>query len=224
MPRRKYYKRKPIRRYRRRKVYGRPRYQNWRSWTLGSIAHNAMSGVQYLKGIINSEKKFIDTTVSVNPSTASGVLALNQVAQGDTNILRDGNSLLCKSVHFKYHCDIHASASITHVRLVFVIDKQQVADTAPAWTDLYESVSTNALIKKGTVGRFQVLKDIRITLDAIRGSYTGQVYIPLQLHAKFNGANANDIQKNGLYLFHCSNEATNTPSLAGEGRVQFYDN
>lgn len=194
---------------------------------VGDVATSAWYGVKYLASMINSEKFHKDNTVNQSLSTTPGNQLLANIAQGDGDGARTGNSILVKGISYNGTISIHPSASISQVRLVVVMDKQQIGDTGPGFGDIYDT-GTNlvqSLMNPTTLGRFTVLMDKQFYLaQGSRESYTCKGFIPLKNHIRYNGANTTDIQKNGIYLFYLSNEATNTPSLVSTWRLFYHDN
>ena len=181
--------------------------------TAVGMARLAYRGVKYLKSIVNVERQKLDTNVTAIgvTNTTPLVYPLNGLPVGDSEGSRTGNSILMKYVYSKTVVSIHPSATFSRVRFVIVQDTQQIGDTQPALTDVYESVSTISLLNKATVGRFKILYDKLYDLDQNNPQIIVDKYVPLNLHARYNGTASTDIQKNGLYLMLVSNEPTNTP-------------
>lgn len=224
-------RRRPRMPYPRKLVPVAPGGSTWSSYMssakdYGLLALAAYRGVKYLSGLVNSEKFKLDTTVSVNPDNSSGsVIHLTGAASGDTDSSRTGNSIFVRSLYCRFRIDKHASATNTNVRILLVVNKQQVADTAPAITDVLESVDTTAPLNNATVGRFSILWDRTFNVNSVsQPTYNTQLYKPMKLHCRYNGTAGTDIQKNGIYLLIFSNEATNTPAVNGLFRVSYHDN
>jgi len=209
--------------------FGRKLGGVWDKPSTTSVAKAAWSGVKYLRTLVNSEVHKHDVTpTSQAVGTTATIVQLNAIAQGDTAAQRTGNSLLAKYLSLKLYLTMNASATQTLVRIIIFMDKQQVADTAPATTDLLQSNSTLSFLSNNAAGRFQVLKDYLINLDlASHSSWRNKYYKSFagrNLHCKFNGVNNTDINKNGVYLLMLSSEATNTPTLTYSSRFGFHDN
>lgn len=203
--------------------YKKPWYN--RKYTPSEVAYRAFKGVNYLKGIINSEKHHHTLNSSVTPSTSGSVISLHEIAQGDTDSTRTGNSILAKSLAFRFLINMNPSATQTYVRILLIQDKQQIADTGPSITDVLHSASVQSLLLIQHIGRFQVLHDQVVDLDnSLRTTKMTKLYKKLHTHIRYNGSAASDIQKNGYYLMVLSNEATNTPTVFYNTRLSFYDN
>lgn len=192
--------------------------------SLNEVAHNAWAGVKYLKSIVNVEHQKIDFTVNTAASTTPVVTHITAVAVGDAEGSRTGNSLLAKYLYLKSNCQLNTSANFDRVRIVVVRDKQQIADTAPAMTDVYESGTTQSLINKLTVGRFDILYDRLLVLDAQNPSYAWDKYIRLNSHVRYNGTASTDQQKGAIYVMYVGTQATNTAAFAFNARLMYVDN
>lgn len=191
------------------------------------IASKALAGVNTLRGIINSERLFYADHSTYNPTTTATITHMSQIAQGDGNGARTGNSVLAKSIQFNMSVSKHPTATLTFTRVMFFIDKRQVADTAPVIGDLLVSASTVALKNTQAVlaNRFEVIYDKTFHLSS-----TGQAtdidkgFFELHHHIIYNGSAVSDIDKGGIYMLTLSNEATNTPTQIISYRLSYYDN
>lgn len=205
------------RRYRR-----KPRYT-----TMGSAAYlakKALAGVRAIRGIVNSEKKYIDTGIVNSVNSSGAVLALTAIAQGDTNTTRNGNSILCKSVQLRGHVafDVSTTRNISY-RLFLVHDTQQVSDSSPTYSDIF-SGGSQPVLNLNHVGRFTILKSWSFA-PSEQTQFLIDEWINLgNHHVRYNGTANTDIQKGGLYLVHVSNLTATLPNLVAQARVPFYDN
>lgn len=190
-----------------------------------SLAKTAVREIWKLKGLINSEKKKFDRTEGAKTPDNTGIVDnLVGIAQGDGDQDRNGNSIYVRSVNIKGNIKINAAASNTFIRVSVVQDTQQIADTVPAWTDIYESADVNAHLNNLTVGRFKVLKDRTFRLDADDPGKMFEINLPMRHHVRYNGSATSDIQKGAIYLCMVSNEPANTPTLSYQSRVSYHDN
>jgi len=201
----------------------------WDKPTTTNVAKAAWSGVKYLRTLVNSEVHKFDVGVTTTtPSTTAVITQLNAIAQGDLSSNRTGNSLLLKYLTMRVAVLASTSANQTLLRIIVFFDKQQIADTAPATTDLLSVNSTLAFLNNNAAGRFQVIDDRFINLDNLSKKSMHYKYYKSfagsNIHCKYNGAASTDIQKNGLYVAFISNEATNTPSVTGLIRLGYHDN
>lgn len=195
-----------------------------RKYSPGDVAYKAWNMAKYLKGLINVEHQKVDTSIATTSGTTPAVVQLNAIAVGDAEGSRTGNSILQKYVYMKVTTKLNVSSNYSRLRLVLVQDKQQVGDTSPSYTDVYESASPMALINKLTVGRYSILYDRTFNLDANNAQLLQDKYIPINNHARYNGTASTDIQKNGLYLMYISDDNTNQPTISVNARLCYIDN
>lgn len=199
-----------------------------RKYSVKDLAWKAFKGVRYIKGLVNAEKMYLDTTNTAVSVTASGVVTqLNAIAQGDTTSSRTGNSVLMKNLFGRMVVVADASeANNSWVRIMIVKDKQQVGDTDPGVTSILATSTPLSPLNRNTAGRFQILYDKLINLSVLQGATirTLKMNIPINCHARYNGTASSDIQKNGIYLVLVGNEVTTTPDCEYYFRLNYYDN
>lgn len=200
---------------------------NWvgKAKSAAALAMSAWRGVQYLKGLVNAEKHKVDfSPVSGTINTSPTGACVSALATGDDELSRTANSVLTNYLLIKGKVQLHSSANFSQVRLVVVRDKQQIGDTSPTYTDVYESAGTQAFLNKNTVGRFDILYDRMCDLDSNNPQIIINHYIKLNQHVRFNGTASTDIQKGGIYFFAVSDQGTNLPTVGMSVRLAFYDN
>lgn len=226
----------PYGRYRRRRFNRRRRGRGRRVMPrLSSLqralymAQMAWRGVRYIKGLVNSEKYANDVSItSAIPATGT-VVALTDIAQGDTDITRTGNSIFVRSVFLRGSLTSSADdATGTVVRIILFSDTQQTSDTAPSAASVLSGVDIDAPLNRTTAGRYNIMWDMmfNMPLQSDSGVNIRQVkrFQSLRHHVRYNGAASTDIQKNGIYLLLLSNQATNTPTPNLTARVMYHDN
>ena len=214
--------------YRSRRRY-RGRYRARRSSKTSDVSLNLSKlwrNFKYLKSMINVEKKLHSLTASINPSSTGTITHVTQIAQGDGQGNREGNSIKTTYFGFRGRCSLNASASNTFLRVMLIRDTQQQSDTTPAISDVLENVSVSSFLNPETLGRYTVLFDQTYSLESAgsTGSRTIEFNKKLNSHVRFNGSAAGDIQKGGLFLIFLSDHPTNTPGLAYEARLRYVDN
>lgn len=177
------------------------------------------------------ERKVIQSATSAAiTNTASISYQLTAIAQGDDINNRNGNVITLTGFSYKGVLSNHTDASNgTMVRIVLVQDLQQVGDTGPGYTDIFEGLTIDSSLNDLTRGRFKVLWSKLITINQ---SFSGQVlkrYIKKwikfpNIKVRYNGSANTDIQKNGLYLYFLGDQATNTPTMDDQFKVYYVDN
>lgn len=174
--------------------------------SFGNMALLAYKGVKGLRALINSEDFVLDTNVGqVTVANTAYIYPLNQMAQGDGQSQRTGNSILMSRIEELEHFYSPTTNDVI-LREITFIDKQQVNATTPSVTDLLESSSPTALRSKLQPGRFQILTDKLTAYDTVAhiNRITRRTR-KLHKHAIYNGTGSTNIQKNGVYkLIICS--------------------
>jgi hypothetical protein len=197
----------------------------------GRLANRALAVFKGASSLLlNAEFKHIDATVAAAVSTTPSITALCVLAQGDTNITRDGNSIKCTGFDFRFFWSINASATNSLARLVIFIDTRNVG-AAPTATDVFAS-STIALPNVDSQpNRFVILFDstVSLVLAASSRQFVSSAMSLAALrgvHFTFNGnaGTVADLRGACLFAYVLSNEATNTPSVDLQCRTWFVDN
>lgn len=205
--------------------YNTPWYNT--KYSLSEIAQKAYTGVKYLSGLVNAEKFKFDSSIAWTPTTAGDISSLNLIAQGDGDSGRTGNSIFVRGLSIQGNMSRNSAGTYPDgqvVKLMVVMDTQQVGDTSPAITDIIESNGVNSFLNSDTVGRFQVLYNKRITLDTQHPNVLIKFNKSMRHHIRFNGSGASDVQKGGLYVLALSNESTNAPTVGLQCRLTYHDN
>jgi hypothetical protein len=195
------------------------------------LVHRALA---VLKGAatlgFNTEQKHIDAAYAAAVSTTPVITCLNAVAQGDTNITREGSSLKAVGFEFRYYLSMNASASTSAMRVIIFMDTRN-AGAAPTVTDVLASSVVGLLGVDNQPGRFVILYDHTSahTLASETRAYISQTLrIPAVdgCHFSYNGnaGTVADCRAGALFLYVISNEATNTMSIDFQSRLWFVDN
>lgn len=179
---------------------------------------------------LKPELKKLDLPISVSTlDIATPYIALLPAVGLDTSDAgRIGNQINVKSIYGRVKYT--PLAPYNSIRVMMVVDRQQVGDTVPAIGDLLDGDVGGYMIaplNNRTVGRFQVLMDRIYQPD--RGASNSPLYFKFykkcNIPVRYNGSIHTDIQKNGVYLFIMSDdpEAASDDVLLGNVRVSFYD-
>lgn len=219
------------RRYRKRNFRRRRAAVPWykRKYNAMQLAAKAAKGVWYLKGLVNSEKFKHDISTSGVVADSGGLSGLVSISQGDGDGQRTGNSIFVRNISIKGSVDYNpASATIQKVRVMLIIDKQQVGDSPPSPSDVLDTTaSVNApfsMLNDQTVGRFTVLKSRMYMLSSERPSVPINWNLNMRHHVRYNGSASSDIQKGGIYLLYISNVSATYPTFYRFVRVSYHDN
>lgn len=191
-----------------------------------TLAKRALSTALAVKKLVGKpEIKYADigSTTDLPDNTGQVEGNLVNITQGETGNLRIGNVITVKSMYLRLYAYQDASATNTAMRFAIVQDNQQVADTAPVWTDIFTENHPCSQRKNTSLQRFKVLADKMITFGD-KKMYHTELYLKLNHVVRYNGIASTDIQKGGIYLLMVSNEVTNYPTVSWTYRVSFLDN
>lgn len=204
----------------------KPWYQ--KSYSALSLAKQALAGLWKLKGLVNSELYKLDNQDTGTIITDAGTYSvhLTNIAIGDGDSDRTGNSVYVRSLDLRGQFIYNTTGTDPQfVRLALVLDTQQIADTPPTYTQIYNGADYNAHLNPDTVGRFKILYSKVFALDNVN-SLERMINIRkiMRHHVRYNGSTINDIQKGGLFLVACSSEPTNGPKIIWNCRTSYHDN
>lgn len=198
-----------------------------KKYSVSQLAQKAIKGVNYIRGLVNSEMYKLDTAVTGTVPDSGAVTHITALAQGDGEGARTGNSIFVRSINWKGQVYRTTSGNANQTfRVMVIMDNQQLTDSSPGVTDILQSATVYSHLNKNTVGRFSVLANKVFMLSS-----TGDlgknlnINIPLKHHVRYNGSASTDIAKGGLYVLCISDQASaNYPSIQSEVRVSYHDN
>lgn len=216
--------RRPRRQFRRRKSTA---WYN-KKYSTAQIARAAWRSAKYIRGLVNSEMFHLDNALALG-SNQSILHPITAIPMGDTVGSRTGNSVLLKSFVLNGFMYINSSQTTnSRVMLALIRDRQQVSDTVPALGDIFvDATAPHTLLKTDTLGRFDILWRRQYTLDSnAAGNNAKQVKLfhRINLHARYNGTNSTDIQKNGIYFAIITSEPSLYPTVVFQSRLNYHDN
>jgi len=205
-----------------------------------ATAKAAYEGVQYVKGLVNSEllkRTTAGDDVVKLPLDAPfnyDCFHLTALPSGDGDDERTGNSVLMKYLDVRMYFNwggnpigdtYGVDPNAQQVRVLIVRDTQTVSDSAdPGLTNIIQSRSVIAHLNSNTVGRFTILRDTNITLDRYHPTKYFEWKIAPNAHARYNGDTEDDIQKNAIYLLIFGESASPSSSYHFEFRLSYHDN
>lgn len=196
--------------------------------------------------VLAPERKFIDVDCTASNIASPGtVIHVTKIAQGDTVADRTGNGVKLQllSLRGRISTPIDTIPGTTptrnsYYRVALVQDKQQIADTSPGLTDIFNpSNPVTVQLAVTALKRFRVLWmsnvfDPRMLLMATSLENTSAC--PTQMttfeynwtgnqEIRFNGTATSDIEKNGVYLIYFSDDANSTLDIGASVRLGFTD-
>lgn len=204
-----------------------------KKYSVGELAAKAWRGVKAIRGIVNSEKHYHDVVnYGTNIDYNGFVVALSDVAVGDTNVTRTGNSILAKSIHLRYDLSANVSSSATFCRVIIFEDTMSLG-TIPSPGDLFtitgalHAPTSMLTIQWANQGRFKILYDQDHSFCSTGNVVAMKdVFLPLgNTHIKYTGTSGTDEGRNMIYMTCISNLVTTLlPSITYYSRLAFYDN
>lgn len=215
--------------------------------TVASIVGKALSVATTIAGLVNAEHKHVDTLSTwVSTNATPRIDPLTNMAQGSTDVTRNGNSILAKHVYIKGDILRNPSAAATAiegVRVMLIMDTNDENDVPPTIDFLLQNYSTGyAMVShhnKNYTDRFKVLFDKAFYINAQVPSvkfkyykaYAVKTYTKqngaakiISTHMTYNGPVSTDLSKNHLYLVTIGSTDTNAPTTKYHVRFGYTDN
>ncbi len=177
------------------------------------------------------EQGFLDLDQNFTSIGNAGQIAnLSLIAQGDTNITRDGNKIVGKKLMMRLRIT-KTVATTDAVRIIIFADKEQHGADA-AVLDLFTNVTDGAdtFLNGNTKQRFRIYKDMTVVFSS-DGEGTSDIEYRiftinlrnLPIHYIGTGATDADNGKNGLYIGMMANENTTKTAVRSFSRLWFAD-
>lgn len=195
--------------------------------TYGRAGAQLWKDVQFLKGIINAEKKYFDSNSSGTVNNTGLVQWVSNVAQGAAGNQRTGNGFKVVSNYMNLEVIIAAAATTSYFRYILFIDKE-TRGTTPLVTEVLATSSQLAPLNMSNTRRFKILDDRLVSLD-INGKQTWKhkMFTKLNDHVKFDtsgGVAISNAEEGQIFFLLISDQATNVPAYAYYNRIRYYDN
>lgn len=236
------------RRYRRRVYRKRGSTSNSvRKWTntgigVANVAMSALKMAKYVKGIVNTEYKFRDRTVSTEfDNTSWRLIPLTDITQGDDSTQRNGRSVLIKSMYLQLKLRlIHPTDFDSGVARIMLIRDNTCDGVLPNMADIVVNaggddtvVTTFRNILDAPTNKYTILYDRRFSLDI---DFKDEIYFSIykkfyRSHVKYLGTDAAITSQGPGSLFLamvCTGTATvggnNPMDLVGNTRFRYIDN
>lgn len=195
------------------------------------LAPYALRAFKGAASLVNAEFKHADFQTTTALSSTSQVNLISGIAQGDTNITRDGNSVKVMGLYGDIACVMNASASVNRFRLLIFADTSS-AGVAPVAADVLDTSSPEGLVNVDTFpNRYLILHDSMHT--QVLASDTRTITIRWNLsrdvmntHLSFAGTAATVASTSKLtyWLLMLGTEATNTTNTVVNSRLLYVDN
>jgi len=195
------------------------------------LAPYALRAFKGAASLVNAEFKHADYQTTTALSTTSQVNLISGIAQGDSNLTRDGNSVKVMGLYGDLALVMSASATVNRFRLLIFADTSSQG-AAPVAADVIDTSSPEGLINIDTFpNRYLILHDSMHTQVlasetrtlCIRWSLSRDV---MNTHLSFSGtaATVGSTSKLTYWLLLLGTEATNTTNTVVNTRLLFVDN
>ncbi|WP_445775568.1 hypothetical protein [Shewanella sp.] len=218
------YRRKKFFKKRGKRFYGKKRYGKY-----NKTASTALAIAKSVKNMLNVEYKWIDAAIGIINCPAAGtMIGLNQVAQGDTEITRDGEQIKAVSLYIKAVLTINAAATASQIRVIIFKAPMLVTATTPTPADLLEAVTVISPLNRNVYKKYRIMYDKTFTLDS-NGVQSRTIkyfkkFVNLKLRYQGGGALITDMRENALFCLVIGSEAVNEPTINIYSRIRFIDN
>lgn len=160
-------------------------------------------------------------------SITGAVVIQSDIAEGITSLTRNGLDIQCLKFKMNYILNHDPGVNISRARILFVRDKQQIADTPPTVSDVLYNVALSPVTFYSELhkGRFDVLYDKTHTMDVYKRYASGKISVNLSKKGAthYNGSLASDTQKNQYYLMWISDQITYVPTMTYQTRLDYID-
>lgn len=193
------------------------------------LAQKALSAVNYIRGMINCEKKYF-TVNSANTVDQNGIVVpLSQIDMGSGNNQRNGYSILLRSIYAQLEFKLDPSGTNATVRCIIIMDTENTG-TVPTVSQLLQTVGsinavTSPINTESGINRFKICLDKKVILCS--GGTTRQsrkFFLKQFKHVKYGGSLGTDESKNQYYMMLVSSETINLPAVVWSIRSGYYDN
>lgn len=190
--------------------------------------------------MLNAEKKYFDWSVAsasvgtpgANQEYIYDIMAALTIGDGPNN--RDGSQVRLKTIQLQMSFNVSdawltaATASDTMAfRYVLVLDNRPQISSALVYTDVFSTptVANTFINIADQQGRFTILKNEMVLLNAAQTTAMIDIYQPVNLPIRYDGSG--NVVKNQIWLMLAcdENSATgNPPDVNFRGRIRYYDN
>lgn len=211
-----------------RKGYRKSNYRkSYKSSGWMSTAKKALRTANFVAGLVNAEKKYVDVTTNSDISSTASIIPLSLMAQGTDQSSRNGISIKATSLTIKGAIKLAPASTLSRFRVIIFIDNE-CNGAAPAASDLLTApTNIDSPYGMAQAGRFTVLHDHRYTLtDVERSLQEFNLYKKLNHHVRYanGGATSTALERGNLFMFLMSDQTANIPNWVSYSRFRYYDN
>lgn len=177
----------------------------------------------------NAEYKDNTLTETITVTDAVTFRTLLSPVRGLLKNNRIGSQVRATSLSYRYSINIHASATDTIVRVMFLVDTM-CNGAVPTATDVLTAESVNGMRNTSFGARFHVFRDrTHVLSTGDRGKVFVKGYIKLprrygRVEFDSNAGTVADITSNNLLMLVIADEVTNDPAFTAVVRTRYLDN
>lgn len=215
--------------------YRKPYHKKRRPWyaarNMAGYAATAMTALKIakeVKAMVNVEFKYHDTSITQTPTNAAAgtVNWLTDMAQGDGETERDGNSCKLKSIKINILIKKHATPPETALRLLLIKEIENdgtINYSSGTDSSIMENTTAWSVRDPNGLKRYILLKDWMISLDTYHATRTIKYFRKLNHQAQWD-KDTTTAKAGHLYLLSWCDQATNSPNIYINSRVRYIDN
>lgn len=195
---------------------------------IGTVA----KAVSTIYGLVNSEAKFVDTSLTGTLDIAGTgyAIAVTSIAEGDDNNQRNGRKVLYKNLDLKYFVQNQNTAVPSVCSMALVMDTKPDAGTCD-WSNVFATADEHAPLNLLLhAGRFVILHRKFFCVEPLnagnpKSTICYKAHINLKgIHEQFDGTAATNFEKNPIFLLGITNNNSSPPVVQGTARLTYYDN
>lgn len=199
------------------------RYRRRRQPRLAGKVNQLVRRVNFLSLHTDAENAtHLISSGGTNITNTGTIVCLNQIAQGDDNIHRQGCDILAR--YLAGVICMKETVDKQHLIKVMVFVDKDNQGTDPAVTTVLQTASPLAFINIDQSERFSILFHKIYTLsggDNNLQAFCRKIYIRLNFKMYYDGTASTNYGTNALYLLFISDQATEYPTMIYDLRLAF---
>lgn len=187
-----------------------------------------ISSVMRKMRMLNVEVKYHDYTNAGSaalPSATSNLTQLTDINQGDTNLLRNGNSIKAVSFNARFNFVWNTQNYNPTTIRVLLLRTGYGENTIPQLGDVLKDPTNIRSFRNIDQSKgYSILMDRMIELDGTHQSKNANLYTRMGHHLKWDGTLGSDHIYGQLWFIVVDDEPTNHASYTIDTRLRFVDN
>lgn len=189
-----------------------------------SVAKNAQA-IRQIR--FSQDKKLREATHTLTPAidgTLGGPLLLSEIANGDDNTTRDGNTISHLGTFMKGQVFMNPAATVTHARIRVMIVRQKNNQT-PAFVGVLKTATLDSYYSDAFNTLSKVVYDKTFFINDELPAKPIKIAVMKKFNIKYSGANGTDVAANNLYMMAICDQAVagDRPTVAVQMRLRYTD-